>query len=311
MRILIVVFMLMMLTFGCAQESVRVVYADDVPNVDTEVVDTQPDTVIDDGDNDTFIPDAFQTDDILLTDGDSAVEDGVLPDELLQDEVVTDDVPDEVTSFCGDNTVNGSEVCDGNEIDCTILNSTKYTSGVASCNNGCTGFDESTCVVASNSAVDPNTGLVWALDLYVGPWDPNNPTQTTNLFYYPKYCNDLVMDNRDDWRLPTVDEARSLIVGCYYTKPTGTCDIHDDCFGDECYSDVCKGCDYTGTPYTNTAMWRGSITAIWTSTVVTGKYNWVVDYEEASITKIDTEIRVMPTWTGFRRTIKCVAGSMK
>ncbi len=45
-----------------------------------------------------------------------------------------------------------------------------------------------------------------------------------------KYCNTLVLDGFSDWRLPTIEELRSLIRGCdqnFY--PDGTCEISTTC----------------------------------------------------------------------------------
>lgn len=56
---------------------------------------------------------------------------------------------------------------------------------------------------------DPDTGLIW-----------QNPSteERMNWLSSRNFCNDLVLDGHDDWRLPDVDEMRSLIRGCSATE---------------------------------------------------------------------------------------------
>ena len=53
---------------------------------------------------------------------------------------------DEVPMECGNNIVEGIEVCDGNTIDCHTLKPEEYESGTASCGVLCDSWDESQCV---------------------------------------------------------------------------------------------------------------------------------------------------------------------
>ncbi|MCO4748227.1 MAG: hypothetical protein KC912_25760 [Proteobacteria bacterium] len=66
--------------------------------------------------------------------------------------------------YCGDNTVNGTEPCDGadlNGADCSVVN---LDLGTPVCNNSCTGFDVGTCCAdadgdGSCDPVDPCAGI--------------------------------------------------------------------------------------------------------------------------------------------------------
>ena len=63
------------------------------------------------------------------------------------------------------------------------------------------------------------------------------------------YCDTLTECGYSDWRLPTIDELRSLIQNCPNTEIGGPCGLTDSCHSEECKSDACYGCepsDYTG-----------------------------------------------------------------
>ncbi len=57
------------------------------------------------------------------------------------------------------------------------------------------------------------------------------------------YCEDLSWAGFTDWRLPTIDELRSLVRGCEATDVEGECGIHDDCDLTTCWTDECVGCE--------------------------------------------------------------------
>ena len=52
---------------------------------------------------------------------------------------------EEIFHECGNNTVEGPEVCDGNLKDCVEISSSLYSGGKALCNDECTGWDTVTC----------------------------------------------------------------------------------------------------------------------------------------------------------------------
>lgn len=60
-----------------------------------------------------------------------------------------------------------------------------------------------------------------------------------------KYCNELCEDGFCDWKLPDIDELRTRIKDCSYTKTGGGCKISNNCLSDGCgraYRDVFYDC---------------------------------------------------------------------
>ena len=62
------------------------------------------------------------------------------------------------------------------------------------------------------------------------------------------YCSDLEENGLSDWRLPNIDELRTLIQNCDLTEPGGSCRISENrqCLGEKCWSPDCNGCYRNG-----------------------------------------------------------------
>ncbi|NLH50391.1 MAG: DUF1566 domain-containing protein [Myxococcales bacterium] len=80
---------------------------------------------------------------------------------------------------------------------------------------------------------DPATGLEWQVTITAElPWADAAP-----------YCQGLSLDDKDDWRLPNVDELRTLIRGCPATEPGSACLATTACTeSDACLNDACTAC---------------------------------------------------------------------
>ncbi len=91
------------------------------------------------------------------------------------------------------------------------------------------------------------------------------------------------------WRVPTVDELRSLIRGCEATEPGGECHVQTDhCVVLSCAGDSCNGCAEHAGP-SNGFYWPSELSGPehwhWSSSKVEGKSElvWVVIFFSANV----------------------------
>lgn len=115
-------------------------------------------------------------------------------------------------------------------------------------NDGCGGFcgsqgggcgvDGGTCGNTYCRPVvfaDPVTGLMWA-----------------NAAFDVANCDTLVYGGYSDWRVPTIDELRTRVLGCPATAPGGRCPASTTCTTPgTCLDAGCEGCDYRTGPAPN------------------------------------------------------------
>jgi hypothetical protein len=75
-------------------------------------------------------------------------------------------------------------------------------------------------------------------------WHTSSKAGSLNRDDSAKFCEGLELGPLKDWRLPSVDEARSLGAGCAETAPGGSCPIADpSCLTKSCaYNDDCESC---------------------------------------------------------------------
>ena len=111
------------------------------------------------------------------------------------------------------------------------------------------------------------------------------------------HCASLSLGVSSGWRLPTINELRSLIRGCPATQQGGSCGVTDSCLNSSCWKDPCKGCSNKGGPGPGGAYWppelSGEVRWYWSSSPVAdydygawgvyfysgGVYNRYVDYD--------------------------------
>jgi hypothetical protein len=84
------------------------------------------------------------------------------------------------------------------------------------------------------TVTDTNTGWTWEKSFH---W-------AAGLDEAKKACADSRTGGFNTWRLPTIDELRSLILQCPATVPAGTCPVHAlaNCIDESCRNDSCNGC---------------------------------------------------------------------
>ncbi|MBO4710565.1 DUF1566 domain-containing protein [bacterium] len=112
------------------------------------------------------------------------------------------------------------------------------------------------------------------------PWD-----QAVN------YCKNLNEGGYNDWRLPTIDELRTLIKNCYETEAGGKCTVKNDCLSMDCFDEnYCNGCSqrnnynvYNGGYYSKLGD-DGDVT-LWSSSNLlnNASYAWRVSFDVAMV----------------------------
>ncbi len=96
----------------------------------------------------------------------------------------------------------------------------------------CAGLEDPYVDGCDGTVTDPSTGLQWVKE--AGPsrlWQVGH-----------EHCGALTLGGYQDWRLPTIEELRSLILECPATQAEGACEAGDDCLSFACLSSPCQGC---------------------------------------------------------------------
>jgi len=134
------------------------------------------------------------------------------------------------------------------------------------------GEDDSGIVAATWT--DADTGLTWE--------NPNTNTSRVNYEGAMDYCENLVLNSLDDWRLPTIGELRNLIRNCPETETSGACGVSDSCSELSCRNDACDGCSFLETCRWNPAL-VGECDAYWSSTHADEINAWLINFGQAYI----------------------------
>lgn len=177
-------------------------------------------------------------------------------------------------SECGNQVIDAGEICDGDTKNCAELDP-GYTSGIAICNSDCSGWNTTNCSGTPADSGDSgeigdtgNTGTVSGFDknsqgIWVDPdtcliWENpmgNQGVSGTGISHANAvtYCDNLVLAGADDWRMPTIDELRTLVRGVSTTMTGGKCPTSEGCAAqNSCNKDKdntlgfgnsCMGCD--------------------------------------------------------------------
>ncbi|MBR4531980.1 DUF1566 domain-containing protein [bacterium] len=120
----------------------------------------------------------------------------------------------DMTFKCKTDQTDGTEysyICEGD----TSLYLYKYETCKAGCN---------TSTGKCNPYKDPDTGLTWSS---VGIDESSNSDEAFDWDEARKYCNSLEENGLTGWRLPNIDELRTLIQNCPNTEPGGACKVSE------------------------------------------------------------------------------------
>ncbi len=103
-----------------------------------------------------------------------------------------------------------------------------------------------------------------------------------------EYCDQLHLGSADDWRVPTLDEARSLMRGCPSTQLDGACPISNDTsFLD--WTIDCYGCDYRAGPGADGCFWDPVLSGscaqwLWTANLADDDWRpWRVAFDTGNV----------------------------
>ncbi|HOW51673.1 MAG TPA: DUF1566 domain-containing protein [bacterium] len=132
--------------------------------------------------------------------------------------------------------------------------------------------------IRGDVVIDENTGLMWQRERA-----GNSMKHAAAI----EYCNDLSLGGYSDWRLPSISELKTLIVGCQ--SGTDACKVSDNCLSSSCYSDscYCKGSQGPGEDgfYWQKGVWQGGGTYFWSSSVQSDSshFAWDVNFDNGSV----------------------------
>ncbi len=109
---------------------------------------------------------------------------------------------------------------------------------------------------------DPTSGLTWMRTPAVEGLSQPDAVD---------FCDALELDGEDDWRLPTIDELRSLVRGCPDSELDGSCNAVDG-MGTQDVTLDCSGCEkYQGPEPEEGCYWDAEINGLcmyyWSSSV--------------------------------------------
>lgn len=99
-------------------------------------------------------------------------------------------------------------------------------------------------------------------------------------------CKGLTIGGHTDWRVPTIGELRTLVLGCAATVSAGSCEVTEFC---DCWSSACAGCGDVQGPGTQGCyldpLFEGNCAYYWSSSpVVTNPgYTWGLTFRSGKV----------------------------
>jgi len=142
---------------------------------------------------------------------------------------------------------------------------------------------------------DTKTNYAWQIEPSESSLDWSNALS---------YCINLTLGNHYDWRMPSIDELRSLIRGCDTTESAGSCRVSGGCLSStDCQDSSCDGCSGNAGP-ANGCYWpdklKGNCGWYWSSSTCSNHTDWAwgIDFPWAYVGHEGKN--------GHYRTVRCV-----
>lgn len=136
---------------------------------------------------------------------------------------------------------------------------------------------------------DTTSGLTWQVNKITSESFPSTK----------KHCEDLEYAKNKDWRMPNIDELRSLIRNCTGGETGGTCGVTTSCLNLMCVSDCEKAaCSSDGKEcYWDSALGTSNCTMYWSSDAVADLPDdnnkehqaWVVNFSNGRISNATSQ----------------------
>ena len=123
---------------------------------------------------------------------------------------------------------------------------------------------------------DEETGLLWS-------------TKTLNNVSWQEavdYCENLDFGGFTDWRLPSINELRTIIRNCPNTESTGLCGLTDDCLDTACEAVNSCDCDYLPNNEGHySKLGDDSNVFLWSSSEIANypDFAWGIDFAQAYV----------------------------
>lgn len=147
--------------------------------------------------------------------------------------------------------------------------------------------------------IEGQIGQGYWIDLATGIWWQDPPPACCSAWVEADaYCNDLALAGKGDWRLPTINELRSLVRGCEDTQTGGNCCISDQCSdpssvccddsssckcGRKCWGDKTPDGYFWPLPLHPAANGVGWNEYFWSSTASTDDDYWSLRFDEGEL----------------------------
>ena len=109
-------------------------------------------------------------------------------------------------------------------------------------------------------------------------------------------AGDLSLDGNDEWRLPNIEELRTLVRGCPETETDGACAVADGGDSNQ-WGESCTGCAWLEGPGRGGCYWEERWSyycdevGFWSSSYQSDLiYNaWTINFSDGGMAMLDTE----------------------